>query len=206
MNVTAVVFDFGKVISLPQDAGFMQTLAAFAGLPAAVMEELLWSYRDEYDRGVITGEEYYRSMLASRGVRPDDALVRQMLRFDLDSWKNLNPGTLRLMEDVKAAGRKLGILSNMPADFLEFARASLPVFSRCDAAVFSCEVGSIKPEAKIYETLLSALGCPPGEVVFFDDTARNVAAAAQTGIRAFLWKDPEAARGELRGLGLDLAE
>jgi putative hydrolase of the HAD superfamily len=201
MNVQAVVFDFGKVISLPQSADFTQTLADLAGLPAEVMNGLIWEFRDDYDRGKITGEEYYRTMLESRGLKPGGALVKELLRLDLDSWKNLNPGTIRLMEDVKAAKLKLGILSNMPPDFLAFARAHFPVFRLPDAAVFSCEAGSIKPEREIYETLLAALGCPPEATVFFDDVARNVEAAAKLGIRALLWKDPETARRELRNRG-----
>jgi putative hydrolase of the HAD superfamily len=201
-NITAAAFDFGRVISLPQDENFMKDLGAIAGLPADLMETLVWEYRDDYDRGKLDGEDYYRIMLESRGLKPDRATLKKLLQADLDSWKNVNPGTVRLMEEVKAAGLKLGILSNMPPDFLAFARATLPVFGLPHRAVFSCEAGAVKPEEKIYRVLLAALDCAPEELVFFDDTLRNVDKAAELGIRAFLWRDPETAREELRRLGV----
>jgi putative hydrolase of the HAD superfamily len=202
MDIKAVIFDYGKVICFPQEAGFMEALAELAGLPPRVMDELVWKYRDEYDRGAVSGETYYRNILEEQGLKPDETLIKRLLRIDHDSWKNINPGTVQLMEDVKTAGLKLGILSNMPTDFLAFLRANVPVFRLCDQSVFSCEVGSVKPETKIYETLLSALGDSPEQVAFFDDLPRNVAKAAELGIRAFLWKDPQNARAELRNLGV----
>jgi putative hydrolase of the HAD superfamily len=108
------------------------------------------------------------------------------------------------MEDVKAAGYTLGILSNMPHDFLAFARENFSVFSLPDVSLFSCEAKLIKPEAAIYRKLLSLLTCNPGEVVFFDDTQNNIDSAAGLGIHAFLWQDPETARRDLSGLGVTL--
>jgi putative hydrolase of the HAD superfamily len=108
------------------------------------------------------------------------------------------------MEDVKKAGYTLGILSNMPHEFLAWARKSMPVFSLPHMGLFSCEVSLIKPEKEIYQKLLSLLGVTPPELVFFDDNAENIKAAVSLGIRAFLWKDPENARRELLALGVSL--
>ncbi|MDR2500775.1 MAG: HAD family phosphatase [Treponema sp.] len=202
MSVTAVVFDYGQVISFPPEHGVIEALARLAGLPAPLMEDLLWRFRPAYDRGTISGEEYYRTLLAEQGVRLGPERLRDLVQLDLDSWKRINPGTARLMEDVKAAGLKLGILSNMPHEFLAFARANIPLFSLPDAGVFSCEAQSIKPEKEIYQALLRALDCPPAEACFFDDMPQNVRGAAEQGIKALLWRDPETARGELRSLGV----
>jgi putative hydrolase of the HAD superfamily len=202
--IKAIVFDYGKVISLPPDPAIMERLASMAGVEAGLFESLLWGLRGEYDRGTINAREYYGHLFSRLKVKPDEKTIEAMIELDLSSWKNLNPGTVRLMGDVKAAGLLLGILSNMPHDFLAFAREKIPLFSLPDVGLFSCEVNLIKPEAAIYQKLLSLLKCAPEEVVFFDDIEDNVKSAAAVGINAFLWKDPETARRDVSLLGVKL--
>ena len=200
--IHAVVFDFGQVICLPPDPRVMDQIARVAGLDTKTMFRLVWDNRSEYDRGTYTGKEYYKRILALAGVRCDEGALEEMARLDSSAWTNLNPATLRLMEDARAAGRKLGILSNLPRDFLELARKTIPIFSQTDVAVFSCEVRAIKPEARIYEELIAACACKAGEIAFFDDMAVNVEKAREMGIAAFLWKDADTAREELARLGV----
>jgi putative hydrolase of the HAD superfamily len=204
MSIKAIVFDFGKVISFPQEDSVMEELAAIAGLEVKTLDSLVWKYRGEYDRGVCLGKEYYRTILQYAGVTLDDPTLERMVQIDLNSWTRINPETVALMEGVKKAGYTLGILSNMPHDFLAMARASFPVFTLPDVGVFSCEVGFIKPEEAIYRVLLQRLSCEPAEVVFFDDIPINVDKAKILGIQAFLWQDPGTARRELKQAGISV--
>ena len=204
MGINAVVFDYGQVISLPQDPKVPGLLAEKAGVPRAQFEPLIWSLRDDYDRGTITAREYYRLILSRLGVHKDDKGIDELIEMDHRSWQNINPGTVKLMEDVKKAGYTLGILSNMPHDFLAWARENIPVFSLPHTSVFSCEFNLIKPEKAIYAKLLSLLGLPGNEVAFFDDREDNIESARALGIEAFLWDSPENARRTLLSLGVRL--
>jgi putative hydrolase of the HAD superfamily len=196
--VKAVVFDYGKVICYPPGNDVMERIAALSGLPQREFEPLVWKLRPPYDRGMISGPDYYRRILTAAGLPEDPALAGAMYRIDIDSWKEINPETVKLMEDIKAAGFKLGILSNMPHDFLDMARKTYPVFSLPHVGIFSCEVASVKPDPAIYQALVSALGCAPEEILFFDDMEVNVEAAAVLGIRSYVWKDAGTARNLLR--------
>jgi putative hydrolase of the HAD superfamily len=202
MAFKGVAFDFGNVISQPQDPGVMEELARLAGMERTRFESLLWPNRTEYDRGTLTGVEYYRGFLAKAGVFPDDRILEQLVAADLKSWARINPDTERLMADIKGAGYKLGILSNMPHEFLAIARGRFPVFDLPHVSIYSCEVGSIKPEEQIYREIVSALGIAAEELIFFDDIPVNVEKACSLGIRAFIWKDAGSAREELRRLSL----
>jgi len=119
------------------------------------------------------------------------------VRRDCASWSRINPETEKLMADLRAAGFKIGILSNIVKPFLAFALDEIPVFKVPDAAVFSCEVDAVKPEEKIYRILCEALGCAADEIVFFDDTVANVEGAEKFGIHAFHWRDADDARKQL---------
>jgi len=204
LSIKAVVFDYGQVISFPQDPKVIDQLAERVGVSRQVFEPLLWSLRGEYDRGVITAKEYYRNVLSQLKVVMDDKNMDEMIAMDYESWKNINPGTVALMEDVKKAGYILGILSNMPHDFLAWARENIPVFSLPHIGIFSCEEKCIKPEEAIFRKLLSMADVKAEELVFFDDNTENVKSAGNLGIKAFIWESPENARRELLSLGVRL--
>ena len=204
LNIKAIVFDYGQVISLPQDPATMDILAQRIGVKREKFESTLWSLRDEYDRGTLTSMQYYKQVLSSLNVSMDDKSIEELITIDLSSWKNIDTGTVALMEDVKKAGYVLGILSNMPHDFLAWARESIPVFSLPHASLFSCEVNLIKPEAAIYKKLLSMLELEGAAVVFFDDKPENIESARAAGIQAFLWESAENARHKLSSLGVKL--
>jgi putative hydrolase of the HAD superfamily len=205
MNIKAVVFDFGKVICFPPSAENRETLLALTGLPEETLAALEEKHRGEYDRGTCDGRGYYRALLEEGGIFLDDPALDTIAETDSEGWKRINPGTVALMRDVQKTGCTLGILSNMPHDFLAWGRSNVPVFNEADVAVFSCEVNTIKPERRIYEILRTRLGCAFGEIVFFDDIPVNVERAVELGIRAFHWKDSESARAELRQIGGGLA-
>ena len=204
MNIKAVVFDYGQVICFPQDPKLLGSFARRIGVDREKFESLVWTLREGYDRGTLTSREYYKEILSRLGVSMDDKSIDEMAEKDLDSWKNINGGTVSIMEDVKKSGYILGILSNMPHDFLVWARENVPVFSLASVSLFSCEVGLVKPEEAIYRKLLSLLGLDGNEVVFFDDNADNVKIAKSLGIEAFLWESPESARRVLSSLGVKL--
>ena len=204
MSIKAVVFDYGQVISLPQDPKVIDYIAGRIGADRDKFYNTLWEQRKEYDRGTITAMEYYRVVLSRLGVNLDDETINELIETDLKSWTYINAGTISLMEDIKKAGYTLGILSNVPHDFLAWAKENLPVFSMPQIRLFSCELGLIKPEKAIYEKLIAVSGVNPEELVFFDDKIENIQSAVYMGIKAFLWKDPENARRELSSLGVRL--
>jgi putative hydrolase of the HAD superfamily len=204
LNIKAVVFDYGQVISLPQDPKAISKLAEMAGVERKIFERTLWALRSEYDRGTIDAKEYFKKVLSALAVSLDDKTIDEMIQVDSESWKSINYETVALMEELKKAGYLLGILSNMPHDFLAWARENIPVFSLPQVGLFSCEVNLVKPEEAIYRKLLSLLGVEGGELVFFDDNADNIKGARALGIKALLWENPETARRELLSLGVRL--
>jgi len=204
VGIKAVIFDYGQVISLPQDPSVINRLADLAGAESGKFEEALWGFRDEFDRGTYTAKQYYEKILSSLGIAADGKKIEALVERDLMSWRDINSETVALMEDVKKAALTLGVLSNMPHEFLAWAREGVPVFSVSQVNLFSCELNLVKPEKAIYEKLLSVLNMEAGEVVFFDDKEVNVTAAKDLGIKAFLWKEAGQARGELLSLGISL--
>jgi putative hydrolase of the HAD superfamily len=199
--IQAVAFDYGGVISLPQEEKDMEDLAALAGIEPALMRRIYWDNRPIYDQGLVSGEAYFKNILADVGVFPDSELIKSLVDRDVQGWSRINPATEKLMEELKAGGLKIGILSNMVKDFLDRNRNALHAFSIPHTLIFSCDVDAVKPEERIYRILLDRLGCKAEELVFFDDLEINVSAARKLGIEGIVWKDPDHAREQLCVLG-----
>jgi len=197
MSIKFVVFDYGGVICFTPTPEMRTELVRLSGLSAEVLWDLDRKYRGEWDRGTYDGIGHYRFMLAKAGVSLGVDSLARIARADIESWSHINPDTFRLMRDIKAAGLRLGILSNIPRDF---PRDGVPVFAEADIAVYSCDLGIIKPEAGIYENLVKKAGCMYEEIVFFDDKVDNVNKARELGIQAFLWEGADAARKLVSGM------
>ncbi|MDR2575566.1 MAG: HAD family phosphatase [Treponema sp.] len=203
MSIKVIVFDYGGVICFTPTPEMRSELVKLSGLSAETLWELDRKYRGEWDRGTYDGIGHYRFMLAKAGVSLNDDSLARIARADIESWSHINPDTVKLMRDIKAAGLRVGILSNIPHDFprdIASHSDALPVFAEADIAVYSCELGIIKPEAGIYEELMKKADCLYEEIVFFDDKVDNVNKARELGIQAFLWEGAEQARKIVSGM------
>ena len=202
MSIKAVAFDYGGVMAFFQDESAIKDMADMAGIDFSFMKKIYWDNRSIYDQGLVDGIGFFKSILADMGIFADPDLLERLIDCDLKSWSHINPATEALIRSLKDSGIKTGVLSNIIQDFLDRIYETLPIFDLIDIKVFSCEVGRIKPDKKIYEILLSRLDCKADELVYFDDQQLNVDAALALGIHAFFWKNPEEARKELELLGV----
>jgi putative hydrolase of the HAD superfamily len=198
---TWVVFDYGGVICTPQPDEDVALLAAAAGVPVPDFQGPYWAYRLSYDRAELNGTTYWQKVAAALGLSFSASQIAELTRLDIESWLHLREGTVALLKDLAAAGYRLALLSNAPADFAEVL-AEQPLARFFEHLTFSCYLGSVKPETECYRAVLAMLGARPADVVFIDDRPENVAGAAAVGIHGVHFTTPEAVRTALAGHGI----
>ncbi|TDW91997.1 HAD family hydrolase [Kribbella sp. VKM Ac-2566] len=92
--------------------------------------------------------------------------------------------TLETLAAFKAAGWRIGLVSNITAE-TQVQWAASPLAQYFDATAFSAEVGAAKPEPRIYETACAALGADPSDCIYVGDGNDNeLPAAASLGMHA----------------------
>lgn len=84
----------------------------------------------------------------------------------------------------------LSLLSNTNPVHYERLRDRYDFFDYFDQLFLSYKIGLLKPSPAIFEHLLTMLNAPADSVAFFDDGARNVAAARALGIHAYRVDSP----------------
>jgi putative hydrolase of the HAD superfamily len=199
--MTWVLFDYGGVICELQSEADRARLASASGGPAAGFEAAYWRYRLDYDRAALDVTAYWQQVAADLGRSYSGPEIAELSRLDCASWLTLQPGTVDLITGLAAAGQRLAVLSNAPADVAE-AVGDLPVAGYFEHLVFSCALKSAKPDPECFKAALAVLGAEPAEVIFLDDRPGNVAAAAALGVVSFQFTDAAAARADLARYGI----
>lgn len=110
-----------------------------------------------------------------------------------------NEPLFEYIRDVISPKFKVGLLSNAGANWLGdmFEPWQIALF---DQVVLSYELGAVKPDPIMYETIAMRLGVLPEEAVFVDDRVEFVAGAQQVGMQAIHYRDISQVRTDLEAI------
>jgi len=95
---------------------------------------------------------------------------------------------------------KLYVLSNFHKNSFEYVFKHNDFFRLFEGCLVSCYFKLLKPEEKIYDTLLYEFGLIPEETLFIDDMKENIEAAENKGIRGFHLPDYTKLEAELKNI------
>ena len=203
-SLRAVIFDYGKVLSLPPTEADWQNLADATGLPLEALQHRYWEFRDDYDRKVATAAEYW-AKVAGRELTDNE--LTELIAMDDSQWTRVNDDMLHLARQLKEAGIKIAILSNMQTDMLKVMRAKFQWLPEFDEQMYSCENGLVKPDPEAYQECARRLGVEPVQALFFDDKEKNIQGALKTGMHAMLFDGVVAdAEKKLAELGVSVEQ
>lgn len=109
-------------------------------------------------------------------------------------------GTEDLLKEL-AASYRLMILSNTNAPHWQYCLSKLPLDNYIERSFLSHEIGAMKPDTMIYDSVINTLGVDSENIYYFDDKENNVIAACEKGIKAYQSWGGETLRRQLRDLG-----
>ena len=202
-KISGVVFDFGGVMTTSTMPERVRACTREFGIDWSHLERGFAKYRRLMDGGYLTLEQMYGLIWADADLAIAPEQMARILEEDfasfLDGYRNLE--TLAWMKELKAAGYKIGILTNMPPAFApRFRRAFADFAALADAIVISGEEGMFKPQRCIYERLRERIGLPAGELCFVDDVESNCDGARRAGWHVVQFAGNEQARRDFARL------
>jgi FMN phosphatase YigB (HAD superfamily) len=182
VKIQALLFDLGKVlIDFNFETG-VKTLHASCPISRDRLEEVLWdkTWIRRYERGEISTGEFHAYLCERAKLQMELAEFRR-------TWSSVflpDPIVSEALLAALGAKYPLILVSNTNEAHVEFIRTKYRVLDYFDHHVFSYKVGSLKPDAKIFEHAIAASGCEPETLFFTDDREENVFAARKLGIHA----------------------
>ena len=201
MALRAVIFDYGMVLTGPQDPEAHAALLRITGLPADRFETLYWVDRHAYDEGKLTGLAFWQKFARDAGLRLSPATIDELNLLDARYWTTQNPAMVAWQQQLRQHGLLTAILSNMGDNVLANLQREFLWIHDFDALVWSFEHGMAKPDPAIYRLVLEKLNVRPDESLFLDDKLLNVEAAQTLGMKAIQFTTIDRLRADLIAQG-----
>ncbi|HJS18556.1 MAG TPA: HAD family hydrolase [Anaerolineales bacterium] len=197
-KIRAVVFDAGDILyHRPQPghhfAAFLRELGLEQSPTFAQQKKAIQS---QAYRGQITHEQYREAVVGIYGLMQPSLVERgkQALIAD-DGNVTFFEGVAETLLALKKQGYLLGIVT----DTANSISAKLKWFDRggfghvWDSIISSMDIGTRKPDPKIYQAVLQQLGLSPDRVLFVGHKASELSGARAVGMRTVAFNyDPDA--------------
>lgn len=202
----AVVFDLGGVLIDWDPRRVLRPCFASLGAMEEFMAQHFWRVHHACHD---TPAPFAETIAPYRAAHPHyaaafDALAERWQEFLVGPI----PASVALLERLATAGVKLFALTNWPAQTwppVHPAPEAYAFLQHFSDIVVSGEVGLRKPDPAIYALARRRFGLAPGEAVFIDDLAVNVAAAEAEGFHGIQFHSPDQVAADLAALGVRVA-
>jgi epoxide hydrolase-like predicted phosphatase len=199
-KITAVIFDWGGVLIDSPAPGLLSLFAQKLGVTPEELNAAFIPFAERFQKGQISEHDLWEGVCAALGVaRPYDPSLWEHAFGQVYAPKGEMFALAALLKD---RGYKVGLLSNTETPSVRFFHQQ--GYAMFDCTVFSCAVGTCKPEPRIYEIALERLGTKPAEAVFIDDRADFIEGAQRLGMHTIRFESPEQVKGALVALSIPI--
>ena len=176
----AVIFDIGNVLTRWQPEAFYDRVIGIDRRRALFSDVDLHGMNDVVDGGALFRETIYEWADRTPDWAPE-------IRMWYDRWIELaSPrieGSIALLRALRGKGVPVFALTNFGSYSYAEARDKMDFLSEFDREYVSGRMGVIKPAPRIYEMVEQDCGIAPNLLLFTDDKAENITAAARRGWR-----------------------
>ena len=188
MPIDAVIFDIGNVLIRWQPEAYYDAVIGPERRRAFFDEVPLHEEHHKVDSGRALRDVVYP--LADRFPHWGDEI-----RMWHDNWNDLAapeiPRSVRLLTALKAKGTPVFALTNFGHDNYPLSQEAHPFLKLFDREYVSGRLKMVKPDAEIYAHVEADCGIAPERLLFTDDRADNIAAAAARGWQTHLFEHPQ---------------
>lgn len=134
-------------------------------------------------------EEVFAELYTSKGVQPSNELILhtgQMFRVLSTSHIRLYAGAKELLQQLRANGSRVFLLSNAQRIFTEYELRYLQIYDCFDGIMISSDHGVKKPDERFFKLLLQKYNIDPKEALMIgNDLSSDIAGAKNVGIDTF---------------------
>ncbi|MDH5571089.1 MAG: HAD family hydrolase [Gammaproteobacteria bacterium] len=172
-NIKGLCFDLFNTLvdvgSVPASVGAYT--ADILGIDRQVWRDACFGMAHQITRPV-DGYECMKALVDSIDATIPEQKIREALQAREERFEyallNIDERLLTALSRLEQAGFKLALVSNASSSEVQAWERS-PLIRYFETSVFSCYVGSRKPDAGIYQAALSLLGLSASECLFIGD-------------------------------------
>jgi putative hydrolase of the HAD superfamily len=201
-KLRGIIFDIGRVLIRIDVSRAMHSLAfdpsiSPAELWSAIENDPRWK---DWQEGRISPRDWHLHLKQRFG---GSATFEQFT----EAWNQvLDPEPIhnKLFFEKLSKKYRLALLSNTDSIHVQFMEPRYDFFPYFKARIYSCAVGSSKPNPLIFRDALRACRVTSEEALYVDDIAEYVKAAQQLGMAATQFRSPQQLAADLAKHGVEL--
>jgi putative hydrolase of the HAD superfamily len=206
-RLTAIVSDFGGVLTIPLLDAFERVHADIGVPPEAVEAAMHAMARRDGEPPLFPLERGETTEAAFVGALEAEVGRELGRRVDLDGYGRRfmdalepNAALIDRYRALRSRGVRMALLTNNVREWEPLWRQKLPVDELFEVVVDSAFVGMRKPDPRIFALTLERFGVPARQCAFVDDLEINVQAAAEAGMHPVHFRDTAQVLAELDAL------
>lgn len=199
-SIKNVVFDIGNVIVrwAPLEIARLtfSDVETSEQLVKSIFQSETWM---NLNKGLISEADAKWQYQSSIGLSD---LECERLFYYIKQTQLLIFGSVDLLKRVKAAGYNVYALTDNVHEIVDHLKSEYTFWPLFDGVIVSADLGLLKPQAEIYQALLTQNQIEASETVFIDDMPYNVEGAKVVGISAIQFENSAQCEDALKALGL----
>lgn len=197
-NIKAVVFDWGGVLMEDPSERMFAYFAKKFNVTLEIMRKTIKNHLDIMQSDDRSEKRVWEVVCAELGC---EVPQQESLWFEaLEKTYLPYPQMKELAKKLRRA-YKTGLLSNTEDAGVKMIKKN-GLDKDFDEVVYSCKVGLIKPDEKIYRIMLRKLGVKAEEAVFIDDKEINIEGARKVGMKGVVFLNYQKLIQDLELLGV----
>jgi putative hydrolase of the HAD superfamily len=171
--IKAVIFDmFETLVTLFEGKTYFgENIAADVGVDPDLFRKEWHAIEKERSIGVYTIEQGLEVVFKKLGVYSEEnvSLAVNKRRENLeDTFNGVPDDSIRLLQELKKRGIKVGLITNTFSDERDFIRDST-LFQYFDVALISYEQGICKPDPELFKKMTELLDVEADECLYVGD-------------------------------------
>lgn len=198
--ISAIIFDFGKVICSFDVNTFLGRIAFHKGKPIHDVQSMmpqLSTLAIRYETGLMTSEQFFEAVSNCCGLSMSKD---EFIHAYCEIFTPIRT-TFELIDHLRP-NYKLGLLSNTSEWHFKYGIKPVSVFPLFDTVTLSFEVKAMKPAREIYLDALRKLELPASVCAYIDDIRENADAASLLGMHGIHYTTHDSLLLSLQQLGV----
>ncbi len=187
-----IIFDIGNVLGKFRWDELLEELQitgeTFEQVANATVRNSKWW--NEFDRSELSDEEIIAGCVA---CAPNYEKEIRLLFENCATFVREYSYSKDWIVKLKERGYKVYLLSNYARTAFEGIKNNFQFYPIVDGEVISYQINIVKPDVRIYETLLEKYSLKAEECVFLDDREENIEAAKKLGFHGIVFTSKEEA-------------
>jgi putative hydrolase of the HAD superfamily len=182
--IKAILFDLDGIVMIGREKYFSVRYAEEHDVPVEMVSEFFLGQFQKCSFGQCDLKEEIAPFLPKWKW---EGSVEDFIRHWFTTEATLDTTVLKRIDALRAKGFKCYIASRQEKYRMAYLLDEVGLKKHFDGTFVTCEVGYDKSQKEYWEQVIGKLGLQPEEILFFDDTKKNVDMAQSMGIDAHFY-------------------